>query len=366
MAISQEITRLQNAKASLKTSINAKTDQQHQITDETIDDYSNFVDSITTGGGSVYTGHYDSSGLSQIGWSNSEVQFYQNNGVYWNEELDNYYKLKTNELSGDDSSQTRFIPKNTTKTNFSDYYKLIAVPQIDITNISSFKSMFLNCYCLSAVDLSNYNTTNITTAQDMFSSCWNLKHINLDNIITTNIQSMSGMFSACRSIKELDLSNFNTSNVTDMSYMFANMYFLEELDLSNFNTSRSTNMASMFSGCNKLKKLDLHNFSINSSITAMNNMFASCSNMLEIDLSNMQTYSNCNYKSMFSGCNSLRKLDIRKATFSSISSSKTTNLMYNVPNDCLIIVKNQTEKNFYTSSWPNLTNVKTVAEYEAM
>ena len=52
MAISQEITRLQNAKASLKTSINSKTDQQHQITTETIDDYADFVDSIS---GSVDT-----------------------------------------------------------------------------------------------------------------------------------------------------------------------------------------------------------------------------------------------------------------------------------------------------------------------
>jgi hypothetical protein len=51
MSIASEITRLQNAKASLKSSINAKTDAQHQIASETIDDYADFVDSITTGGG---------------------------------------------------------------------------------------------------------------------------------------------------------------------------------------------------------------------------------------------------------------------------------------------------------------------------
>lgn len=50
MSVASEITRLQNAKASLKTSINAKTDLQHQITDETLEDYADFVDSITTGG----------------------------------------------------------------------------------------------------------------------------------------------------------------------------------------------------------------------------------------------------------------------------------------------------------------------------
>lgn len=49
MSVASEITRLQNAKASLKTSINAKTNINNQITNETIDEYADFVDSITTG-----------------------------------------------------------------------------------------------------------------------------------------------------------------------------------------------------------------------------------------------------------------------------------------------------------------------------
>lgn len=51
--ISTEITRLQNAKAALKTAINAKTDSNHQIDDETLEDYAGFVDTISTGGGST-------------------------------------------------------------------------------------------------------------------------------------------------------------------------------------------------------------------------------------------------------------------------------------------------------------------------
>lgn len=49
MSIASEITRLQNAKSALKTSINAKTDSSHQIDNETLDEYSDFVDSIQTG-----------------------------------------------------------------------------------------------------------------------------------------------------------------------------------------------------------------------------------------------------------------------------------------------------------------------------
>lgn len=50
MSIASEISRLQSAKADLKTAINAKTDAQHQIDDETLDHYAGFVDSIQTGG----------------------------------------------------------------------------------------------------------------------------------------------------------------------------------------------------------------------------------------------------------------------------------------------------------------------------
>ena len=47
MSIASNISRLQTAKASLKTSLNAKNDSNHQITTETIDEYPDFVDSIT-------------------------------------------------------------------------------------------------------------------------------------------------------------------------------------------------------------------------------------------------------------------------------------------------------------------------------
>ena len=64
MSIASEITRIQNAKTALKTSINAKTDSQHKITNETIDDYSNFVDSIT--GGGEHTGAYKVESVAEM------------------------------------------------------------------------------------------------------------------------------------------------------------------------------------------------------------------------------------------------------------------------------------------------------------
>lgn len=49
MSIATEITRLQNAKSALKTAINAKNDAEHQIDNETLEDYSTFVGDIQNG-----------------------------------------------------------------------------------------------------------------------------------------------------------------------------------------------------------------------------------------------------------------------------------------------------------------------------
>jgi len=80
MSVASEITRLQNAKASLKTSINAKTDQQHQITTETLDNYANFVDSITIGGSKLPTEYI-------------AVNYIQSSGTQY---IDTNYKINAN------------------------------------------------------------------------------------------------------------------------------------------------------------------------------------------------------------------------------------------------------------------------------
>ena len=51
MSVATQINSIQSAKDALKTAINAKTDDSHKITNETIDNYASFVNSITTGGG---------------------------------------------------------------------------------------------------------------------------------------------------------------------------------------------------------------------------------------------------------------------------------------------------------------------------
>lgn len=128
---------------------------------------------------------------------------------------------------------------------------------------------------------------------------------------------------------------FNFSD-TNSSYMFARLGNVLTIDCSKFDTSRVTKMNDMFVNCRQVVSLDLSNF-ITSNVTTMQNMF--------------------------SGCEMLQFLDIRNFTFDSVTNS--TYMFARVPTYCEIIVKSETEKTWFADNWPSLTNVKTVAEYEA-
>ena len=91
---------------------------------------------------------------------------------------------------------------------------------------------------------------------DLFCDCWSLTSIDLSNFNTNNVKSMYSMFDSCIKITSINLSNFNTNNVENMSYMFHNCRELISLGISNFNCDNiktADKMKDMFSGSNKLK-----------------------------------------------------------------------------------------------------------------
>ena len=80
-------------------------------------------------------------------------------------------------------------------------------------------------------------------------------HVKLKfKILFTNC---SKMFLECYNITSIDLTNFNTSKVTNMQRMFESCCFTN-IDLSNFNTSNVTNMQSMFAESD-ITSIDLSN-----------------------------------------------------------------------------------------------------------
>jgi hypothetical protein len=194
-------------------------------------DFSSDIDKINTKG---YTGHCDAEGLKQIGWTDEDIQNFQDYGVFWNEEDDEYFKLTESELAGDNSSSTRFLPKNPTKVSFYNYNSLIAVPKLDVSNYSSFSSTFLNCRNLRYINIDfSKNTKAIYYFTDTFAGCTLLNNIQLKLSTHYNL-SLEGIFRECSSLSTV--SEINTSSVLNFKnafYFCCSLYKLCELNAKN-------------------------------------------------------------------------------------------------------------------------------------
>ncbi len=126
------------------------------------------------------------------------------------------------------------------------------------------------------------------------------------DLVCDNVEGLTKLdeaFLECKSLTSIDVSKLNTSNVTDMSMVFYVCSGLTSLDVSHFNTSNVTSMLAMFYNCSSLTNLDISSFTFDK-VT--------------------------DYDEMFTG----------------------------VPDSCEILVKSQTEKDWITSKFINLTNVK--------
>lgn len=150
MSVATEIERIQTAKETLKTKLNAKNDSEHQITDELISDYGNFVDSIT-GGDNIYD--------------------------YFNQDIIYNYKIIQN------------IKK---------------IPPLTFKN-PSFYSMFSDMYRLVEVDFNNFDITgNVTQMDYCFNNCTNLKTINFNGFDSSHVISTANMLNQCLSLKSIN------------------------------------------------------------------------------------------------------------------------------------------------------------------
>ena len=153
------------------------------------------------------------------------------------------------------------------------------------------------------------NVSGMTDASRLFVGCYNMQSVDLSDFDTSQVTGMSYMFGGCRSLMSLDLSGFDTSQVTDMGWMFGDCSSLMGLDVSSFVNSQVTNMNGMFSGCRSLTSLNLSDFDT-SRVTDMNSMFWDCSSLTSLDLSDFDTSQVTDMGYMFNYCRSLTSLDL--------------------------------------------------------
>lgn len=271
---------------------------------------------------------------------------------YTGTELD--YELENLDTSNVQSGEAMF--------NYCQKLEKLDLSKLETGNMTSMKQMFANCSTLKELDLSNFDTSNVTKMDSMFNTASKLETINISGFKTSKVYDMSGMFSYCSQLKNIiGIKNLDVSSLGNVVNLFYSSVNITEIDLSGWNNNIINNCYNMFNNCQALTTLKLGNINITSA-TNMSGMFYCCYALTELDLSKWETTKATNMGTMFASCRALTKLDIRNFTFDKVTSYN--NMFKDVPVDCLIIVKDDTAKEWITSKFSTLTNVKTVAELE--
>ena len=218
---------------------------------------------------------------------------------------------------------------------FDNCYHLTSLDlsHFNTSSVTNMAQLFDMCYSLTSLDLSHFDTSSVTDMGSMFSCCYGFTSLDLSHFDTSKVTDMRNMFKSCSSLTTLNVSGWDTSNVTDMGSMFYYCPELTSLDLSHFDTSSVTDMGSMFSYCSSLTSLDLSHFDT-SNVTNMNGMFSDCDNLTSLDLSGWNTEKVTKMQSMFEGCSSLKTIRMKGCSEATINKIKSVK-----PSGCTIVTE---------------------------
>lgn len=278
--------------------------------------FSDEIASIESGGGSRWTGHADVEGLKAIGWTDEDIQYYQENGVNWNEEDDEFHKV---------TEDNKALYGVLTINNISTYRdRIVYLPKIDISKGVSMSSKFSNCYSLVAIPF--LNTSGVTSMRFLFRYCYSL--VCVPPLDTSSVTDMNNMFAACYSLQ--NIPPLDTSKVTDMGSIFSSCRSLQ--NIPPLDMSSVTQASLMVGGCESLVNVPLLD---TSKVTNINELFYDCFALVSVPLLDASIATSVS--SVFNNCRSLVVVNI-KGLQKSISLSQSAllskeSLLYMITNE---------------------------------
>ena len=262
MSIADQITRLSNAKAAIKTSIENKG---ITVSDTAkLDAYPALIDSIEAGGGS--------------GETHVNPDFYDirtQNGTNFNNLFREYNGPEIDVSQWDTSKVTsaRYCFNGCTKSmdisnwdlsNLKDAYgmfysftngsKYIDLSVLDFSSVTNVYYMF-NGSNTNYIDVRNIKLTGTNNYDNLFSSC-NGTELNLSNWDISKVTHLGYTFYSSN-FKKINLTGWNTVNIKYMSYVFSYMSYLETLIIPDWDMTNATSTSSFLSSVPKLKYIDL-------------------------------------------------------------------------------------------------------------
>ena len=267
--IAENLTLLKSTKAGIKAAIEAKG--VSNVGDK-FSDYPAKIASIPTGGGvSQWTGTVDRAGLTELGWSTTDIDNLQAN-VRWHDWQNPDYtvvdadKSITNISQYNGNKNVRYAKMLDTSqvTNmsamFNDCSNLISIPTLDTSKATNMDSMFSSCSRL--ISIPTLDTSKVTDMGGMFVSCSNLTTI--PTLDTSQVTDMGGMFYGCTSLTSIESIDF--SSCTNTGYVFPSYYNYSKL--TSIHVTGSISFSWTSNGFSSLPNLDFN--SIKSILEAMN------------------------------------------------------------------------------------------------
>ena len=251
------------------------------------------------------------------------------------------------------------------------YLDTVNIYSLDVTNVSSFESMFENDYALKGVRIHGAEVQNVTTAAKMFKNCTSLKEVNLNDWATEKITNFSEMFANCTKLELADQnwSSFNQSTAVNFSGMFRGTA-ITKVDFSGLNV-KVNSLQNMFNGCTALKnvtlsgnsdgsayKVHLHSgatYDGNAAASAtadLGHMFDGCTALEKVVLSNWSFDNLPNFEYMFANCTSLKYIYLENWYVGSDLSSYYTNILKSMFDQC-----NNIEAVYMKGSTDNAVNL---------
>ena len=260
MSISDQITRLQNAKASIKTSIENKGVTVPN--DVKLDGYPALIDSISVSGGSGETTSY-----------------------YWPDFFEN--KIQENSIS--------YLFSNTLyKTEHEKYL----IENLDVSNITDMRYTFYEGGChysisddLKKFDLTKWNVNKCNYFDNMF-NCSKIYYLDISgwDFSNSTLESLNSLFNF-GNFREINMSNCNISTITNFQSFASNCTYMTSINMTGCDTSKATNMNGMFAGCFSLitiiGELDLSNLTDGFYNSAYNHSVYNCKELETLYLKNI-------------------------------------------------------------------------------
>ena len=246
--IAENLTLLKSTKAGIKAAIEAKG--VSNVGDK-FSDYPAKIASIPTGGStsgvSQWTGTVDRAGLTELGWSTTDIDNLQAN-VRW-------YDWQNPDYTVVDAD------KSITAINQYRYNKNVRyVKMLDTSQVTSMFYMFEGCSSLTSIP--TLDTSKVTNMSSMFRDCTSLTTV--PTLDTSQATDMGQMFSNCTSLTTIESIDF--SSCTNTSYMFPSYISYDKLTSMHVTGSISFSWTS--NGFSSIPNLDFN--SIKSILEAMN------------------------------------------------------------------------------------------------